>query len=66
MQIDPDTEIVQTDFGRQASLKPVRSCGRSRARRKVFKSLSLTVSMIWRMLANQRRKALGQRSRLLV
>ena len=60
MQIEPDTEIMQTDLGSQASLKSGEVMGRSRAKQKVFKSLSLIVSLICRMLANQRRKALGQ------
>ena len=59
LQIEPDAKMVQSYLRGQASLKSRQVMRTFPAKRKVFNTLSLTVSMICRTLANQRRKALG-------
>ncbi len=66
MQIEPETKIVQSHFGSQASLKPRQVMGTFPCQAEGIQEFVVDGSMICRRLANQRRKALGQRMRLLI
>ena len=65
MQIEPDTKIVQTDFGSQPGLKAGQVVRTLTSQAKDIQEFVVDSFDDLPQMANQRRRALGQRMRLL-